>query len=164
LYQRWILKRKLQHLHTIDKIIENGSVQAAQQALKEAFILNDRRYQPSLLSSVFNYNMAALGRVVNFAEKHSGRLEGLPLVEGLFQSRQELNQSYLEALDAGARIKRRRKEHGKSLPAWGQEELRNKITSIKDQLTTNSRTLEDQIESLIEAACQRSEETEITYH
>lgn len=164
LLSRWRINKKIKQLAKIDKAIQLKSLDQALDMLKEAFYLEQVKIDKRFVAYVHNHNVSVLGRVVTVAEKRGGHMHNLALVEGLFQSRRELMESYLETLDVKKAVARKRKEQGKDIPNWSSGGFQEKLDEIRDNIFTNKRSIKAQLQEAFKLLGTMHSQEEITYH
>lgn len=151
-----------------DQFLKSGNADSAILAWQEALFLDHIKHHNSLVDTVGNHNLTVLGRIVSLSEKRNSHLASLPLVEGLFTSRLELNRSYFEVLDTLKKLRSRQNDSKKKgaspTPDWALMEFSKKLTEVRSKIDANNQALKTQLEKLFSDIRKVTTSSEITYH
>lgn len=159
--ERLRFKQREKHLKTADELIEKGAFLPAFEALRRAFYFEQLRLERELVDKINNHHISILSRVVIVSEKLSRHIPNLAIIEDLLMTRGELMRSFFEARSSReALLKKRSRE----VPGWALDEYASKLHELKDKLTTNRRSLESQLDKVLDSLKDIPRESEITYH
>ena len=164
LFEKWSFKRKQRILAEAN--IENQvPLEQAVKLCRSAFFLAQVKYNPSLVERVTNHNLDVLNKLVTMADRRTGHLANLPVVESLFASRADLMKAHIDVRETVRKLAMRKDKGGRGdAPDWARAEFSKKSDEIKEKIAVNGKSLEAQLDELISSLLKLPAATEITYH
>lgn len=159
--ENYRFRQRERNLKSADQALQSIVTAAGLRLLRESFFLDQVRGDIGLVEKVNAHHMALLERLLRIADEQSKHLPNLAIVEDLIQTRCELMRGYQEAVTGRESMLKNRK---RAVPAWALEEYRKKLDQIADQLRTNRKTLEGQLNELFVVLQREKATLQITYH
>ena len=157
-FKRFLARRERKLFEEIDRLVAAKDQRAALTLIESGFQFRSVQKLDAIQHQL-DHNLAVLGKLVMIAEGASQEIEGLPVLEELFEVRSELMRALSEAELKSQSLSKR--AHA---PSWGAEEFERKIKDIRDRITTNQRTVEEQISRAVRSLTERGQGDGITYH
>ena len=156
------IKVASQRLASVEKLLNDDEVTKALDILRKTFLFDRFQTQPALLA-LTTHHQETLSKCINAAEQLGGRLENLADVEKILLQRSEMLSIYNKAIYSFESLKLKRTNEGKKVPSWSKEEYKTRVAQIKQELSRNEKSLEEEINKLFMFLKKRSQEN-IVYH
>lgn len=160
---RFALNRRMRALNQADLLKRQGNVKAAAKILRAAMLF-EAPARSSMIDSIHNHNLSVLSRLVSLNDEGISHFTNLPIIEGLIQTRADLLRNIAELRDQRKALKSRRKQNNRNTPAWALNEFERRESELLDRLKTNHRSLDSQLDILMNELLQPQASSEITYH
>lgn len=161
---RFKLRRKKQVIERIDQLLQQNQLKQAGEGIRESFFLDPRRPDRALIDQIATHHLEALNRLVALSDRYSRHLSGLPLLEDLLLTRSDLLRSQFDVSQTRRELSARKLSSGHRSPDWARNEFSKKLLDITDRLTTNRRTIENQVRELLDSLHESPEPDHVTYH
>lgn len=162
------VRQKEQTLNSFTASLLAGDKLQAQKSLQSSFILDGAPKNEQTIDRIAAHHLEILNRVIEGAAKRERRLDTLPILEDLIQSRNQLLKGYLDSARSLTALADRGKEKGTPTPPWALQEYQRRLAEISDRLRTNEKALHSQLTSVIaalfDAPPSGGTQTEVTYH
>lgn len=163
--ERWKLRQREKQLSLVDAMIESGDIASSFKQLRQVLFFEIIRHDNDLVERVSALHFAVLNKLLALSHLKNKQIPELVVLEDLFSSRTSLLRSWIEAVTTRNSLMRKRNN---KMPEWAFDEYQRRLSDFSDQLTTNRKSIESQLEkvftSLKSPASSSSEEDEIVYH
>lgn len=162
--ERWKLRQREKQLALVDQLIDSGDLSGSFRHLRQTLYFDVVKYDPDLVERVSSLHFSALNKLLALAASKDQHLPELVVLEDLFSSRTALLRSCGEVI--GSRNSLMRKRNNK-MPDWAFEEYQNKLNEFADQLDTNRKSIENQLDKVfisLSSPTSATAKDEIIYH
>ena len=163
----WSERRKLRQrekqLATLDGMIGRGDLSAVFKQLRQILFFDLVKHDQDLIELVSSLHFSVLNKLVSISNSQDRHLPELLVLEDLFSSRTSLLRSWGEVASTRESLMKKRNN---KMPEWAFEEYQKKLAHFIDQLDTNRKSIESQLDKVfisLSAAPAKAEE-EIIYH
>ena len=151
------------NLHTnkieqIDKLFEAGKTKEAFLLAVDSFKFDLPKTKKPNVQAVYAHNIEIFRRLVKSTEGLDSPVKEIPILEELISSRAALCKSWAEAQITRSTLKSSGPDK-----SWAFDEFNKRVSDLEDKLTTNSRSLSVQIDSL-KQKMESSLGESVTYH
>ena len=149
---------KVNKLEQIDKLFEAGKSKEAFTLIIDSFKLDLPKTKNPNVQAVYAHNIEVFRRLVRSTEGLESPVKEIPILEELIASRAALCKSWAEAHITRSTLKSSGPDK-----SWAFDEFNKRVRDLEDKLTTNSRSLSVQIDSL-KQKMESSLSGSVTYH
>lgn len=151
-------KKAASALTEVENLLAKGELTDAISKIKGVFYLDTSLNSPGLIDVVVTHNLSALSSLISISQKRSLRLDGIPLIEEMFQTRGELLRNLYNTKSS-----LRKASAGKSSTTWAADELKSKSQDIIRALATNRSSLEKELQKIFQLF-EKSSDSSVTLH
>jgi len=143
------LRKIAKKLTKVDAFIDQQKPSQAIALLRTSFFLSPAAREDAI-AQARDHNQAVLSRCIIVSNQLSVKLTNLPEVERMLLERAEIQSLMLKTRQAYRRISKKRAEAGRDIPSWGKEDFESKIGAIQQELQTNAKLLQAELERMFD--------------
>lgn len=157
------IKQRERQLAQIERSLEKADLPASFKLLRQALYFDIVKYNPELVERIAALNFSVLQKIFDLTRSKELDFAEVEILEGLFSSRTGLLRSCGEVLSSRNTLLRKRNN---KMPAWAFDEYQKKMTDFSEQLETNRKSIEIQLDRILSAidASGSGQKDEIVYH
>lgn len=161
--ERWKLRQREKQLGLVDALIESSNLPGAFKQIRQTIFFDVVRHDAELIERVSSLHFGVLSKLMALSNSRGSHIPELVVLEDLFSLRTALLRSWAEAISSKNNLLRKRQN---KMPDWAFEEYQKKLGEFSDQLDTNRKSIETQLDKILLSftAPQAKREDEIIYH
>jgi hypothetical protein len=161
--ERWKVRQREKQLALIDQLIDGGDLSGSFKQLRQTLYFDVVKYDPDLVERISVLHFSALNKLIALAGSRDQHVPELGVLEDLFSSRTSLLRSCGEVVTSRNALMRKRNN---KMPEWAFDEYQKKLAEFADQLDTNRKSIENQLDRVFISlnATASSAKDEIIYH
>ena len=161
--ERWKVRQREKQLALVDQLIDNGDLTGSFKQLRQTLYFDVVKYDPDLVERVSILHFSALNKLTALASSRDQKIPELVVLEDLFSSRTSLLRSCGEVITSRNSLMRKRNN---KMPEWAFDEYQKKLSEFADQLDTNRKSIENQLDRVFMSlsASPSTAKDEIIYH
>lgn len=161
--ERWKLRQREKQLTLIDHMIDSGDITGSFKHLRQILFFDVVKHDPDLIERVSALHFAVLNKLMALSHLKDQHVPELVILEDLFSSRTSLLRSWGEVISTRNNLMRKRNN---KMPEWAFDEYQKKLADFSDQLDTNRKSIESQLDKVFNSLTSSASPTkeEIVYH
>lgn len=162
--ERWKLRQREKQLHIIDGILESGDISLSLKQLRQIIFFDLIKHDPDLVERVSALHFGVLNKLMALSHLRDQHVPELVVLEDLFSSRTLLLRTWGETIATRNSLMRKRNN---KMPGWAFDEYQKKLAEFTDQLDTNRKSIESQLDKVFNTLSSQSPaaaKEEIVYH
>lgn len=161
--ESWKVKQREKLLIQIEKSLNQADLPSSFKVLRQTLYFDHLKYNPNLIERISALNFSVLAKIFEIIKNKQINASEIEILEGLFSSRTALMRSCAEVLSSRNGLLRKRNNN---MPAWAFDEYQKKLSDFSEQLDTNRKSIELQLDriSLSFEKNIKTEADEIVYH
>lgn len=161
--ESWKIKQRERLLSQIEKSLDQADLPNSFKLLRQTLYFDHLKYNPELIERISSLNFSVLAKIFDLSKTKDINASEIEILEGLFSSRTSLLRSCGEVLISRNSLLRKRNN---DMPAWAFDEYQRKLTEFSEQLDTNRKSIELQLDRIFVSIEKNpaSKEEEIVYH
>ncbi|RMG41190.1 MAG: hypothetical protein D6719_09010 [Candidatus Dadabacteria bacterium] len=154
------------YFKALDSLADSSQIAEIRSAAGRAFYLDIVKKNPGILETIYNHNLAVLGKIIQICGDSAGPIKSLPVLEDLLRTRRQLNRVYFEKLALKQKLNKKKTSAStkKEPPEWAKQEFNKQIKDILDKLQTNRSSIASQLEALFKEFSAAGSGSDVTYH
>jgi hypothetical protein len=161
--ESWKIKQKEKSLTQLEQVIGTQDILSGFKSLRQFLIFDNVKFNPDLIERVSSLNFSVLSKIFDLTKAKKIECSEIEILEGLFSSRTAILRACAEILTNRNNLLRKRNN---SMPSWAFDEYQKKLVEFSEQLETNRKSIELQLDRIY-LNFQRpsdSPQDEIVYH
>ena len=161
--ERWKLKQREKQLALIDGMIESGDIASSFNQLRQILFFDVIKHDADLVERVSALHFGVLSKLMALSHLRDQHISELVVLEDLFSSRTTLLRTWGETVTTRDSLMRKRNN---KMPEWAFDEYQKKLAEFSDQLDTNRKSIESQLDKVFLSLNSQSPSAkeEIVYH